>query len=147
MQLPPRVRAGCRYGRGVDEPTAEDYRRTAELRAALRAFLRRGERVARSQGLTPQRQQLLLMIKGAPDGSETATVTELAERLQLAQNTVTDLVARAEAAGLVSRSPSENDGRVAHLRLTPEGERRLAGTVAALRADRERLAEIVAATR
>jgi hypothetical protein len=37
------------------------------------------------------------MIKGAPDGSEQAAITELAERLQLAQNTVTDLVARAEA--------------------------------------------------
>jgi DNA-binding MarR family transcriptional regulator len=68
---------------------------------------------------------LLLMIKGAPDGSEQSTVTELAERLQLAQSTVTELVGRAEETGLVKRERSADDGRIAHLRLTEEGERRL----------------------
>jgi DNA-binding MarR family transcriptional regulator len=66
------------------------------------------------------------MIKGAPDRSERSTVTELAERLQLAQSTVTELVSRAEDSGLVERERSSEDGRVAHLRLTEEGERRLA---------------------
>ena len=53
-------------------PSADlaDYQRAAALRAAVRLFLRRGEQVARAAGLTPQRQLLLLMIKGAPDGSE-----------------------------------------------------------------------------
>jgi DNA-binding MarR family transcriptional regulator len=69
------------------------------------------------------------MIKGAPDGSEQSTVTELAARLQLAQSTVTELVGRAERAGLVERERSEKDLRVAHLRLTEEGERRLALSV------------------
>jgi len=98
----------------------------AEFRAALRRFLRRSERIARQSGLTPQRHLLLLMIKGAPDGNEQSTVTELAERLQLAQSTVTELVSRAEEAGLIEREQSTADGRVAHLRLTPEGEERLA---------------------
>src|ERR687884_1082591 len=97
--------------------------RVAEFRASLRAFLRKSERNARRSGLTPQRYLLLLMIKGAPDGREQSTVTELAERLQLAQSTVTELVRRAEEAGLVERAQSPADGRVAHLRLTPEGER------------------------
>ena len=92
----------------------------AEFREALRRFLRRSERVARASGLTPQRHLLLLMIKGAPDGSEQSTVTELAERLQLAQSTVTELVRRAEETGLVEREQSPADGRVAHLRLTDE---------------------------
>jgi DNA-binding MarR family transcriptional regulator len=113
----------------------------------VRLFLRRGEQVARAAGLTPQRQLLLLMIKGAPDGRERATITELAERLQLAQNTVTELVARAEAAGLLAREPSGSDGRVVRLRLTEEGERRLAETVSALRADREHLVDLVAGQR
>jgi DNA-binding MarR family transcriptional regulator len=65
------------------------------------------------------------MIKGAPDRSEQSTVTELSERLQLAQSTVTELVRRAEEVGLIEREQSAEDGRVAHLRLTPEGERRL----------------------
>jgi DNA-binding MarR family transcriptional regulator len=108
------------------ELAVEDVVRVAEFRAALRQFLRHSERTARSSGLTPQRHLLLLMIKGAPDLSQQSTVTELAERLQLAQSTVTELVRRAEQAGLLAREQSANDARVAHLRLTEEGERRLA---------------------
>ena len=81
----------------------------AEFRAALRRFLRQSERVSRMYGLTPQRYQLLLMIKGAPDKSEHSTVTELADRLQLAQSTVTELVMRAEEIGLVVREASPRD--------------------------------------
>src|ERR671935_292520 len=103
----------------------EEVVRVAEFRAALRAFLRKSERNARKSGLTPQRYLLLLMIKGAPGGREQSTVTELSERLQLAQSTVTELVRRAEETGLIEREQSDLDGRVAHLRLTAEGERRL----------------------
>ena len=119
--------------------TAEAAMRGAEFRSALRRFLRRSERIARSSGLTPQRYLLLLMIKGAPDGSEQSTVTELADRLQLAQSTVTELVRRAEEVGLVERKTSSVDGRVAHLRLTVEGERRLAKSFSSLAGEREAL--------
>ena len=84
------------------DPTLQDVIAVAEFRSALRHFLRRREKIARRSGLTPQRYLLLLMIKGAPDGSEQSTVTELADRLQLAQSTVTELVRRAEEVGLVS---------------------------------------------
>ena len=80
--------------------------RIAAFRAVIRSFLRTSERLAREHGLTPRRHLLLLMIKGAPDGSEQSTVTELSERLQLAQSTVTELVGRAERAGLVERERS-----------------------------------------
>ncbi|TMK95562.1 MAG: MarR family transcriptional regulator [Actinobacteria bacterium] len=119
--------------------TAEAAMRGADFRAALRRFLRRSERIARSSGLTPQRYLLLLMIKGAPGGSEQSTVTELAERLQLAQSTVTELVRRAEEVGLVGRETSAVDGRVAHLRLTEEGERRLARSFTSLAGERDAL--------
>ena len=125
-----------------DAITPEDYREAAALREGLRRFLRRSEEIAAANDLTPRRQLLLLLIKGAPDGSERSTVTDLADRMQLAQNTVTELVARTEAAGLLSREISPDDGRIAFLALTPEGERRLAGTVAGLRADRGRLAAL-----
>lgn len=125
---------------GDPAPTPADYRHAAAFRAALRRYLRRSEQVARANGLTPQRHLLLLMIMGAADGSGAATVTELTERLQYAQATVTELVDRAEAAGLVTRSPSPDDGRVVHVRVTAEGERRLAATVRSLDADRDRLA-------
>lgn len=115
----------------------------AALREALRAFLRESELIAQRSGLTPQRYLLLLMIKGAPDGSETSTVTQLARRLRLAQTTVTDLVRRAEDAGLVEREQSTVDARVAHLRLTAEGERRLARSFRAHATEREQLRAIL----
>ena len=119
-------------------PTS-DVVAAAEFRSALRQFLRRTERIARQSGLTPQRYLLLLMVKGAPDGSEQSTVTELAERLQLAQSTVTELVSRAEEIGLLAREQSSTDARVAHLRLTPEGERRLMQAFTGLSAERANL--------
>jgi DNA-binding MarR family transcriptional regulator len=111
----------------------------AAFRAALRGFLHESERIARANGLTPQRHLLLLMIKGAPDGSEQTTVSELTDRLKLAQSTVTELVSRAEKAGLVERERSGVDLRVAHLRLTDEGECRLARVFTHLGVEREQL--------
>jgi DNA-binding MarR family transcriptional regulator len=115
----------------------------AEFRAALRRFLRRSETVSRACGLTPQRYLLLLMIKGAADGSQRSTVTELAERLQLAQSTVTELVMRAEEIGLIARESSPMDARVAHLRLTAEGERRLRQSFTHLATERTQLRDAI----
>jgi DNA-binding MarR family transcriptional regulator len=115
----------------------------AEFRAALRTFLRQSERIARRSGLTPQRYLLLLMIKGAPDRSEQSTVTELSRRLQLAQSTVTELVSRAEEAGLIAREQSGMDGRVAHLRLTAEGESRLRDCLTTLETERRQLRDAI----
>jgi len=125
-------------------PTVGDVVAVAEFRAALRRFLRQSERVARHSGLTPQRYTLLLMIKGAPNGREESTVTELAERLQLAQSTVTELVSRAEEAGLVEREQSQKDARVAHLRLTEEGERRLMQSFTELAKERDQVRDAFA---
>lgn len=124
--------------RGVDTEAAIHV---AAFRAALRAFLRESEVAARASGLTPQRYLLLLMIKGAPDGSEQATVSELVERLGLAQSTVTELVNRAEEVGLIEREPSAHDGRVAHVRLTRNGEQRLAASFTRLDVERAQLRE------
>jgi DNA-binding MarR family transcriptional regulator len=105
----------------------------------VRAFERAAEDEARAAGLTPQRHLLLLMTKGAPDGSERATVGALAERLKLAPHTVTGAIRRAEQAGLVARQACTQDRRRTWVRLTPEGERRLERTVGALRPQREAL--------
>lgn len=94
----------------------------AEFRSRLRAFLRHNEQVARRFGLTPQRYELLLAIKGAPAGAQRLSFTELAQRIHLSRNTVTELCARAEEAGLIKRAPSREDQRVVYLRLTREGE-------------------------
>lgn len=99
--------------------------RIAAFRSHLRTFLRHSERRCLSLGLTPQRFLLLLMIEGSPDGSRRASFTDLTARLQLERNTVTELCARAEEAGLIAREASALDRRVVYLRLTKEGDRLL----------------------
>jgi DNA-binding MarR family transcriptional regulator len=126
------------------ETFAHDIREAAELRASLRKVLRASERVAREEGLTPSRYLLLLMIQTALQGR--STVTELADRMQLTQSTVTELVTRAESAGLVTRSQSEDDARVFWLELTEEGQSRLARAVARNGAERNRLIELLNGT-
>jgi DNA-binding MarR family transcriptional regulator len=137
------------YGRAVlpEELNVDDVVTVAAFRSALRHFLRRSELVADSCGLTPQRYLLLLMIKGAPDRSGRSTVTGLADQLQLAQSTVTELVARSVQAGLIGREASTSDARVTHLRLTPEGERRLACSFTGLAAERSALYEAIGGLR
>jgi DNA-binding MarR family transcriptional regulator len=126
--------------RGRDAPT--EFEQAAAFRASLRRFHRISEDAARRTGLTPRRHLLLLMIKGAPGGVERSTVSELCERL-LAQSTVTELVQRAEEAGLVKRTPAREDGRIAHLTLTAEGERRLVAVHDELRPEREALIRLL----
>jgi DNA-binding MarR family transcriptional regulator len=123
------------------EPSLSEFREAAELRGALRKFLRASERIAREEGLTPSRFLLLLMIKTTPGGR--STVTELAESMQLTQSTVTELVTRAESAGLVRRTQSAEDARVFWLELTRMGDERLSRAVARNGPERHRLIELI----
>lgn len=125
-------------------PTAAEAAPVAEFRVALRRFQRQTEIVARECGITPSWYQLLLQIKGAPDMSERTTVTALARRLQLAQSSVTELVARAEHAGLIERTSSADDGRVVFLRLSPRGEEIFARAFRSLTSERDALREAIA---
>src|SRR6184192_3684745 len=108
--------------------------RAAAFRSELRRFLRRSETVAADVGLTPQRYDLLLQVKAAPAGH--STVTELGKRLHLRQTAVTELVKRAEDAGLIRRRRSDSDRRVFLLELTEDGDRRVTRVFSALRRDR-----------
>lgn len=113
-----------------------ELEQAADLRTELRHFLHRTSVAAGHARLTPQRYDLLLMIKTGrqPDGS--STVTELGQRLQLKQTAVTELVARAVEAGLVRREQSPLDGRVWLLTLTREGDQRVMQAFFELREDR-----------
>jgi DNA-binding MarR family transcriptional regulator len=113
-----------------------DYVGAAAFRAELRRFSRRSEECARGAGITPRQYLVLLMIAGEGGAS---TVSGLVTKLQLTQSAVTELVQRAEEAGLVARRPSESDGRVVHLRLTELGEEKLATVYDALGPERMHL--------
>jgi DNA-binding MarR family transcriptional regulator len=120
-----------------------ELQRAAAFRSALRRFLGRTDEVANGAGLTSQRYDLLLSIKSASGG--TSTTTELSRRLSLRQTAVTELVKRAEEAGLVERATSPEDGRVSVLALTDEGELRLMRAFVGLREERRQLAEAMSA--
>jgi DNA-binding MarR family transcriptional regulator len=101
-----------------------DFEALSEFRYQLRRFLRFSEHAAEEEGLTPLQYQLMLHIKGFP-GRESATVGELAERLQAHHHGVVALVTRCEQAGLVTRSINQNDRRQVNVALTTVGEQRL----------------------
>src|SRR3954469_23490426 len=120
---------------------ANRYMPAARFRAALRLFLRTSEDVARAAGLTPRQHLLLLQIAGSADGR--TTVSELVAKLALTQSAVTELVQRAEQAGLVRRATSPEDGRVVHLSLTSDGEAKLALVHDALGRERSELRRMI----
>lgn len=129
-----------------DGPTVSkaEYEALAAFRYQLRRFLRFSEGAARSHGLTPQQHQLLLALKGFP-ARDWATISELAERLQLRHHSVVGEIDRAVAAGLVHRSPHAADRRAVEIRLTPQGETVLASLTQAHRGELRRMREQLAA--
>lgn len=123
----------------------QEFERVADFRYSLRRLLRQTELEAAKLGITPQHYQLMLTVKGFP-GRDWASITELAERLQVRHNAVIGLVNRAEARGLLERWHDKipGDKRVVQVHVTPEGEAVLLRLTSALRAERERVGTTVA---
>lgn len=115
----------------------------ARFRASIRSFLRFSESRVRVAGMTPQQHQMLLAIKGTPD-RDWATPGEIAEALQVNHNAAVGLVTRAEAAGLVSRSPHPEDRRRVCVSLTEQGEALLRTLSEEHKRELERMAPVLA---
>jgi DNA-binding MarR family transcriptional regulator len=120
--------------------TRQDFERLLEFRVTLRRFQRWSEDQAQAEGLTHVQHQLLVAVKGH-HGSRPPTVGDLAGYLLLRPHSAVELVDRAEAAGLVERTPDRDDGRVVRVRLTGAGDRVLNKLT---RAHLERLHELAA---
>jgi DNA-binding MarR family transcriptional regulator len=112
-------------GENVRKLSREDYENLLAFRTSLRRFLHWSETQARAVGLTPAQHQLLLAVKGHR-GAQGPAIGDLAGYLMLRHHSTVELVDRAEAAGLVERRGDETDARVTRVRLTAEGEARLA---------------------
>lgn len=97
------------------------YRQLAEFRYRIRQFLRFSEEAARSEGIEPQQHQLLLAIKGLPEGMR-PTITALSERLCLRHHSTVELVDRLMERGALTRRPSDQDHREVLVEVTPHGE-------------------------
>ena len=111
-----------------------DYRALADFRYQLRRFLSFSNEAARAAGLEPRQHQLLLAVKGMPEGVE-ATVGTIAERLQTQHHSTVELVDRMENRGLVRRLRSAGDRRRVLVSLTARGEALLARLSAVHRAE------------
>ena len=103
------------------EISLAEYQALAEFRYQLRRFLHFSEQAARAVGLEPQQHQLLLALKGLPEG-RLPTVGELAERLQIQHHSTVELVNRMVDRNLIERTRDEGDQRKVLISLTPYGE-------------------------
>ena len=107
------------------EMSVTEYRAFAEFRYVLRRFLNFSETAARGSGIEPQQHQLLLAVRGLPEGTR-PTIRAVAERLCVQHHTAVALVDRLEDRGLLARERSTLDRREVLLRLTDAGAELLA---------------------
>ncbi len=121
----PRPRYGLRLGMdSVFEPSSQhgdvDKKVVAALERLSQAFRGLLQEEAQRQNLSPIQARFLVHL--LHHGDELGRVGRLAAEFGLSRATVSDAVGTLEAKGLVRREPWPRDGRVATLRLTPEGE-------------------------
>lgn len=107
----------------------------------MRRFAAATDAITARHGLTPQRYDVLALLHAAPN--RTCTASELAARLEVSPSGLTELISRAQRAGLLERVPDAADTRVKHIKATPEGTKRYSGAVIELRPERAHLLSII----
>lgn len=117
--------------------TDAEYQALADFRFALRGFYAFSEAQAAAAGLSAQQHQALLAIWGSR--GEGMAIGDLADRLALKPHTVSELIDRMAAAGLVERQRSATDRRRVALMITPRGEKLLGALSAAHRDELRRM--------
>jgi DNA-binding MarR family transcriptional regulator len=99
-----------------------DYQALAEFRYQIRKFLHFSEQAVHGAGLERGQYQLMLAIKGLPEGVR-PRIREIANRMQIQHHSAVELVNRLEAGGYVGRERAQDDRREVLLGLTEKGER------------------------
>lgn len=115
----------ARYNRGMKRLTLSDYQALAEFRYQIRRYLHFSEQAVQAAGLERGQYQLMLAIKGIPEGVR-PRIRELANRMQIQHHSAVELINRLEAGGFVRRERARDDRREVLLALTAKGERVLA---------------------
>jgi DNA-binding MarR family transcriptional regulator len=110
--------------------TPDDYEALAELRYLGRRFLRFSKDLLRANvGLNPEQYEALLAIKAFP--SESLTISQLSERLQVKHHSAVNIVDRLVERKLIRRQASKHDRRERHIELTDKGQKVIAGLASA----------------
>ncbi len=97
------------------------YRQLADFWFQIRSFLQFSAGVVHSTPIEPQQHQLMLALKGLPQGKR-PTVTTLAGCLGLKHHSTVELINRLQARGAIVRVSSDQDRREVLIKLTPFGE-------------------------
>ncbi|HEY1774211.1 MAG TPA: MarR family transcriptional regulator [Gammaproteobacteria bacterium] len=108
----------------VSSEIPDVYRLVADWRSTLREFMSASKEILKKHEVTSMQYQTLLAIR-VSDEPEGLSMNGLAGYLGVRHNSAVGLINRLEAHGLVLRARSQRDRRVAHLRLTEEGENAL----------------------
>jgi DNA-binding MarR family transcriptional regulator len=123
---------------GKDSNTGDvtqlDYQALAEFRYQIRRYLAFGDKAAEAAGLRSRQYQLLLALKGLPDGMD-ASIKNLADRLGIRHHSTVELVDRLEKRGLIKRERGSVHRSFVFVRITREGEMMLRKLVASRKAD------------
>jgi DNA-binding MarR family transcriptional regulator len=123
-----------RKGPRQNDVTLADYRALAEFRFQIRRYLAFGEQAIKSAGLQSRQYQLLLALKGLPEGME-PTITNIANRLGIRHHSTVELINRLEKRGFVKRQRSDVHRSFVFILITKEGETVLQKLVASRKAD------------
>lgn len=111
-----------------------EYRALADFRFQIRRFLQFSEEAAHAHRLEPQQHQFLLAVR-AFDGPGGPAVGDLARTLLIRHHSAVGLTDRLVERGLVKRVRGAADRREVHIRLTPEGKKKLMRLSSAHRAE------------
>ncbi len=108
----------------VSDLSDAEFEQLLALRTGLRRFVHWSEEQARSAGITPAQHQLLLAVRGHP-AEAGPTIGELAGYLLLRPHSTSELIDRAAAAGLVTRTPDPGNASIVRVALTALGADKL----------------------
>jgi DNA-binding MarR family transcriptional regulator len=101
--------------------SSSDYRALGAFRYEIRKFLAFSEQAARDAGIQPQQHQLLLAVRGLPEGAR-PTIRTIAERLCVKHHTAVALIDALEGQAFLKRDRSSKDRREVLLVLTTKGD-------------------------
>src|SRR6478752_7765174 len=99
-----------------------DYQALAEFRYQIRKLLHFSDSAIEGAGLERSQYQLMLTIKGMPEGVR-PRIRDIAERMLIQHHSAVELIDRLETGGYVRRERGQNDRREVLLALTAKGER------------------------